>query len=140
MNPTDPTDDAVRNPKSLSTEEMKNQTKGQTSKFEPSFDVASVLYDDKTGGYKAYVRGTYGKERLASLVRSYSSSDFVSQDSTENLPYNPYERKITAHLSSLSGSVTLTDSKGALIALVTRTGSSSTPSNEPLSFTGELSS
>jgi hypothetical protein len=72
-----------------------------------SFDVASVLFDDATGGYKTYIRGTYDKQRLASLIRSYSSSSFVSQNSTEDLPYNPYERKITAHISSYSGSVTI---------------------------------
>lgn len=77
-----------------------------------SFDVASVLYDEVTGGYKTYIRGTYDKQRLASLIRSYSSSNFVSQDSTENLPYNPYERKITGYVSSYSGSITLTGSIG----------------------------
>lgn len=70
-----------------------------------SFDLAATLYDDATGGYKTYLRGTYTKTRLTSLIRSYSSSNFVSQDSTENLPYNPYERKITAYLSSYSGAI-----------------------------------
>ena len=93
-----------------------------------SFDVASVLYDDVTGGYKTYIRGTYDKQRLASLIRSYSSSNFVSQDSTENLPYNPYERKVTAYISSFSGSITLTGSVG----IRTFTGSQV--------FTGELNS
>ncbi|MDD2891352.1 MAG: FISUMP domain-containing protein [Candidatus Gracilibacteria bacterium] len=72
-----------------------------------AFDVAATLYDETTGGYKTYLRGTYEKTRLSSLIRSYSSSNFVSQDSTENLPYNPYERKVTAYISSYSGTVTL---------------------------------
>ena len=45
-----------------------------------AFDLAAALYDDLTGGYKTYLRGTYQKDRLTSLVRSYSSSSFVSQD------------------------------------------------------------
>ena len=87
------------------------------------FDVAAVLYDEKTGGYKTYIRGTYEKQRLSSLIRAYSSSNFVSQDSTEDLPYNPYERKITASVSSYSGTVKLENDKG-----------------ESLSLTGELNS
>ncbi|PIQ42153.1 hypothetical protein COW06_00615 [Candidatus Gracilibacteria bacterium CG12_big_fil_rev_8_21_14_0_65_38_15] len=82
-----------------------------------SFDVAAALYDETTGGYKAYVRGTYPKERLSSLIRSYSSSNFVSQDSTEDLPYNPYERKVSATVSSYSGTVKVTDDTGASLSL-----------------------
>lgn len=82
-----------------------------------AFDLASVLYDDDLGAYKTYLHGTYSKQRLSSLVRSYSSSDFVSQDSTENLPYNPYERKVTAYVSSHSGTVDLKDSTGNALSL-----------------------
>ncbi|MDD5198057.1 MAG: FecR domain-containing protein [Candidatus Gracilibacteria bacterium] len=82
-----------------------------------SFDVAAVLYDEKTGGYKTYIRGTYEKQRLSSLIRAYSSSNFVSQDSTEDLPYNPYERKITASVSSYSGTIILKNDKGELLSL-----------------------
>jgi len=74
-----------------------------------SFDIAAALYDDTTGGYKTYLRGTYPKQRLSSLIRAYSSSSFVSQDSTENLPYNPYERKVIARISSYSGTVAVTN-------------------------------
>ena len=95
-----------------------------------SFDIAAALYDDMTGGYKTYVRGTYEKQRLASLIRSYSSSNFVSQNSTEDLPYNPYERKVSAFVSSFSGTITLTGSIG------TETLTSTLAS--PLTFTGEL--
>lgn len=76
-----------------------------------SFDLAAALYDEVTGGYKTYLRGTYPRQRLSSLIRAYSSSSFVSQDSTEELPYNPYERKITARISASSGTVTLTNGK-----------------------------
>jgi FecR protein. len=82
-----------------------------------SFDLAADLYDDVSGGYKAYLRGTYPKQRLSSLVRAYSSSNFVSQDSTEDLPYNPYERKVTASVSSSSGTVTLKNSTGNALSL-----------------------
>lgn len=94
-----------------------------------SFDIAATLYDETTGGYKTYLRGTYPKQRLSSLIRAYSSSNFVSQDSTEDLPYNPYERKVSAYISSYSGTLSLTNSKGI-----------STIFNSPLSFTGELNS
>ena len=93
-----------------------------------SFDIAAALYDEATGGYKTYLRGTYPKQRLASLVRSYSSSNFVSQNSTEELPYNPYERKVNAYISSYSGTVTLTGSVNVKL---------DTPSQ---TFTGELHS
>ncbi|MDD5377406.1 MAG: FecR domain-containing protein [Candidatus Gracilibacteria bacterium] len=96
-----------------------------------AFDVASVLYDEKTGGYKTYIRGTYEKQRLSSLIRAYSSSNFISQDSTEDLPYNPYERKVTAYVSSYSGTLTIKDSKG---------GSTVLDSTLVSSFTGELNS
>ncbi len=82
-----------------------------------SFDLAAALYDDLTGGYKTYLRGTYSKDRLSSLVRSYSSSNFVSQDSTENLPYNPYERKVSAFVSSYSGVVAVINSAGNTLSL-----------------------
>lgn len=82
-----------------------------------SFDLAAALYDDLTGGYKTYLRGTYPKDRLTSLVRSYSSSNFVSQDSTENLPYNPYERKVSAFVSSYSGVVAVANSAGNTLSL-----------------------
>ncbi|MBP7806553.1 FecR domain-containing protein [Candidatus Gracilibacteria bacterium] len=92
-----------------------------------SFDVAAALYDSTTGGYKTYIRGTYEKEQLSSLIRSYSSSSFVSADSTEDLPYNPYERKVTAYISSFSGTISLS---GAINLTL----------NSPTSFTGELNS
>ena len=82
-----------------------------------AFDLAAALYDDLTGGYKTYLRGTYQKDRLTSLVRSYSSSSFVSQDSTEDLPYNPYERKVSAFVSSYSGVVAVANSAGNTLSL-----------------------
>ena len=83
---------------------------GKTLSFiSPTFDVAAVIYDNKSGEYKTYIRGTYEKQRLTSLIRSYSSSSFVSQDSTEDLPYNPYERKISAFITTYSGSVVIND-------------------------------
>lgn len=84
-------------------------TKAKNGKdvIDAKFDIAAAVYDEKTGGYKTYIRGTYEKQRLASLIRSYSSSSFVSQDSTEDLPYNPYERKVTAFISNYSGSVVI---------------------------------
>lgn len=82
-----------------------------------AFDLAATLYDDTTGGYKTYLRGTYPKDRLTSLVRSYSSSNFVSQDSTEDLPYNPYERKVSAFVSSYSGAVAVANSAGNTLSL-----------------------
>lgn len=99
----------------------------------PTFNLAAAIYDDTTGAYKAYVKGTYQQQKLASLIRSYSSSNFVSQDGTDDLPYNPYERKVTARISSLSGSLTIKDSNGITTPL------SSAPST-PFSYTGELSS
>ena len=90
----------------------------------PTFDVAAVLYDQVTGGYKTYIRGTYDKQRLASLVRSYSSSNFVSEGSIEDLPYNPYDRKVTAYVSSFSGTIKI----------------GNTSYTSPLTFTGELNS
>ncbi len=99
----------------------------------PTFNLAAALYDDTTGAYKAYVKGTYKQQKLTSLIRSYSSSNFVSQDGRDELPYNPYERKVTARISSLSGSLTIKDSNGIVTPL------SSAPST-PFSYTGELSS
>ncbi len=103
------------------------QSENGKETLDAKFDVAAVLYDEKTGGYKTYIRGTYEKQRLSSLIRAYSSSNFVSQDSTEDLPYNPYERKITAYISSHSGTLAFTNSEGITTTLVS-----------PLSFTGEL--
>lgn len=76
------------------------------------YDLSSVLSQD--GTYVSYLRGSYDGKRLTSLVRSYSSSDFVSDGSTEALPYNPYERKITAMIDAWSGSVTVNNSSTIL--------------------------
>lgn len=51
------------------------------------------------------------------MIRSYASSNFVSQDSTENLPYNPYERKVSAFVSSYSGEVVVLNNAGNTLAL-----------------------
>lgn len=82
-----------------------------------AFDLAAALYDDITGTYKTYLRGTYSKDHLASLIRSYSSSNFVSQNSIEDLPYNPYERKVSAFISSYSGVVAVINSAGNTLSL-----------------------
>lgn len=66
------------------------------------------MYAD--GEYRAYLRGTYDGKDLVSLIRAYSSSDFVSDGSLDTLPYNPRERKITAAIESWSGGVLVNDS------------------------------
>ncbi|MDQ1344172.1 MAG: hypothetical protein QG650_892 [Patescibacteria group bacterium] len=69
------------------------------------YDFAAV--DRQSDGYHAYVRGTYDASALTSLVREYNGPGFVEDGNTDRLPYNPYERKITAKISSYSGNVTI---------------------------------
>gem|GEM_PF-5963077 len=98
-----------------------------------AFDIATALYVD-TGIYKTYLDGTYDGGRFPSLVRAYHSSDFVVQDSTEFLPYNPFERKVTAKIVTYSGTVAPVVWVGSMDE-----ASGTCPQVSPaLSLTGEL--
>ena len=80
-----------------------------------AFDLAAAIYFE--GGYRTYLRGSYPGKTLVSLVRSYANSDFVSDGSTDALPYNPYERKITGHIETWSGFVQATNSSHTTLSL-----------------------
>ncbi len=59
------------------------------------FEIASVILDN--GTFSATVEWNYSAENGPySLIRSYNGPDFVSNESTENLPYNPDELVLTA--------------------------------------------
>lgn len=69
------------------------------------YDFAAV--DRRADGYYAYVRGTYDASSLTSLVREYNGPGFVEDGKADRLPYNPFEKKITAKIASYSGAVTV---------------------------------
>lgn len=69
------------------------------------YDFAAV--DRRSDAYYAYVRGTYDATSLSSLIREYNGPGFVEDGKTDRLPYNPYEKKITAKIASYSGTVTV---------------------------------
>ena len=68
------------------------------------FQVAGIIVEE--GADKAATVENIGKGfYLPSLIRSYSSPNFVTDGSMDNLPYSPYTMVITAMLENVSGGV-----------------------------------
>lgn len=73
------------------------------------YDFASV--DRRGSAFYAHVRGNSDGAALSSLVREYSGPGFVEDGSADRLPYDPYDTKITARITSYQGSVTVEPAK-----------------------------
>lgn len=80
-----------------------------------AFSLATVVKTNDE--FRAYVRGSYDGKRLPSLVRSYNGGSFVSHDGTDDLPYNPYEKRLTAKVThSDSGAIVTIKRNGLTLA------------------------
>ena len=65
------------------------------------FEVAGLIKHNKT--YQALVNGTYtGNETIPNLIREYNGPNFVFNKSLDALPYNPYERILTAKIHNFT--------------------------------------
>lgn len=70
------------------------------------FEIAWVLQKD--GIYMSKVYGDYtGETGPFNLIREYNGPSFVADESTENFPYNPDEKLLTAKIGVYSGSISL---------------------------------
>lgn len=77
------------------------------------FEVAGLIKHNKT--YQALVNGTYtGNETIPNLIREYNGPNFVFNKSLDALPYNPYERILTAKIHNFTGTVVVNDTPRSL--------------------------
>ena len=65
----------------------------------------------------AYIRGTYSRTDLNSLIRGYNTNTFAIDGGTTSLPYNPYLKEITAQIIEHSGTVSVSPTKSLTGAL-----------------------
>jgi hypothetical protein len=77
------------------------------------FEVAGLIKHNKT--YQALVNGTYtGNDTIPNLIREYNGPNFVFNKSLDALPYNPYERILTAKIHNFTGTVVVNDTPRSL--------------------------
>lgn len=82
---------------------------GKLLQYSPEYQVGAVLRVDGTP--TSYIRGTYSRTELDSLIRGYNTSKFATDGATEALPYNPYKKEVTAYIVESSGSVAINPTK-----------------------------
>lgn len=90
---------------------------GKLLKYAPQYQIGAVLRIDGTP--TAYIRGSYDREELKSLIKGYNTSSFTTDGATDNLPYDPYKKQITAYVVESSGSVSITPAKPTTSPLTT---------------------
>lgn len=69
----------------------------------PAFQFATSL--DKKWTYYWYVKWIYSNNNLAWIVREYNWPNFVINNSSKYLPYNPHELKLTGNIISYSWTI-----------------------------------
>ncbi len=67
------------------------------------FEFAGIVKNDWI--YQTIVSGNYDWKELVGLIREYNWPQFLYNKATQNFPYNPEERLMTAKIGSYSGSV-----------------------------------
>lgn len=90
---------------------------GKLLKYGNEYQIGGVLRVDGTP--TAYIRGTYTRTELDSLIKGYNTNLFAKDGDTNTLPYNPYKKEVTAFVVESSGSVTITPSKALTAPIMT---------------------
>lgn len=89
---------------------------GKLLQYGNEYQIGGVIRVDGTP--TAYIRGTYTRTELDSLIKGYNTNLFAKDGDTTTLPYNPYKKEVTAFVVESSGSVVITPNK-ALTAPLT---------------------
>ncbi len=82
---------------------------GKLLQYSPEYQVGAVLKIDGTP--TAYIRGTYSRTELDSLIRGYNTTIFATDGGTSSLPYNPYKKEVTAYIVESSGAIAINPTK-----------------------------
>lgn len=82
---------------------------GKLLQYSPEYQIGAVLRIDGTP--TSYIRGTYSRSELDSLIRGYNTTLFATDGSTDALPYNPYKKEVTAYIVESSGAITISPTK-----------------------------